>query len=128
MLADRSQSKRLHGIFPVQARGAGFVPAAALGDGFHLGGRRAGQEAEGGEHLGVFLVERAQRGDGFFTRVGEVEEDAQHQVFAELEVLAGTGGGMLLEDYVRLRRTDTEIAVIVSGGARPPLDMSPLPE
>src|SRR5207245_2106323 len=59
-----------------------------------LRGRDAGHEAERPEHLHVLLVERLDLADGLLAGLGEVDEDAEAEVLAELEMLAGARGGL----------------------------------
>src|SRR5205823_6774269 len=48
-----------------------------------------GYEAERPEHLHVLLVERLDLADGLLARLGQMDENPQAKVFAEVEVLAG---------------------------------------
>src|SRR5262249_3445179 len=85
---------KLHVV--VERRHTRLRPAATSGGGGHLVWRDAGHEAKRREHLDVLLVIRRELADGRLPAVGEVEENANRQVLAELEVLAGTCGRVVI--------------------------------
>jgi hypothetical protein len=68
--------------------------SATFADRLHLSRRRARRKSLRREHFGMFLIGRPQCRQGFLLAAGEVEEDPQHQILAELQILAGADGGV----------------------------------
>src|SRR4030095_7237856 len=74
----------------------GGLPAAAPGDRGDLIRGQAGHEAPRREHLDVLLVERDEPAHRLLARLADIAVDADHQVLAELPLLAGARRGVLI--------------------------------
>src|SRR5207249_10140133 len=82
---------RLHVV--LDGGDAGGAPAATTRRRLDLGRRDPRHEAQGREHLHVFLVEGRDLADRLLTGLGEVEEDAEAAVLPEGEIPDGPGRG-----------------------------------
>src|SRR4051794_9322891 len=77
-------------------RHPGSVPIAAPGDRGDLIRGQAWHEAERREHLDVLFIERDEPAHRLLARLADIAVDADHQILAELPLLAGARRGVLV--------------------------------